>query len=285
MMPDQAAGTGPRPAATPRSARSAAMTRRLRQRRADARTRVRLLADAVLVQTHHASALPVVFRGGANLVSEELAASRELLLAVSEQFRILRLDLLSLSATVVDLRNELALVRTAQVATLGAADGGCPVPVPDGGACNGGLVGAVGIGTPGMEVDLSPAVEVAQPVVTVVQPQPSDVQLAEGSRSGAKDSRMETDDGGSQPLPSIVQLGQSLLGSDSGCDGGLWEGGTASGASGGPGGLFTMSSGGVGGLSEVGAVSRDSGGPVRRYTLSADEVAAMRAARHAKKAP
>ena len=147
------------------------MTRRLRQKRADARTRVRLLADAVLVQTHHASALPVVFRGGANLVSEELAASRELLLAVSEQFRILRLDLLSLSATVVDLRNELALVRTAQVATL---------------------------------------------------PQPSDVRLAEGSRSGAEDSRMETDDGGSQPLPSIVQLGQSLIGSVSGFDGGLW---------------------------------------------------------------
>ena len=89
-MPDQAAETGPRSAATPGAGRSAAMTRRLRQRRADARTRVRLLADAVLMQIHHASALPKVYLGGANQLTEELAAARELLLTVTEHGTSLR---------------------------------------------------------------------------------------------------------------------------------------------------------------------------------------------------
>ena len=89
--------TSTAPAAPP-IARSAAMERRLRQRRADARIRVKILSDCQLLAVHHASGLPGV------AVSDPL----------SEMASLRRL-LASLSLQLVELREEVKALRDGQV--------------------------------------------------------------------------------------------------------------------------------------------------------------------------
>ena len=86
--------TSTAPAAPP-IARSAAMERRLRQRRADARIRVKILSDCQLLAVHHASGLPGV------AVSDplsEMASLRRLLASLSQQLVELREEVKALRA-------------------------------------------------------------------------------------------------------------------------------------------------------------------------------------------
>ena len=81
--------------AAPTIARSAAMERRLRQRRADARIRVKILSDCQLLAVHHASGLPGV------AVSDplsEMASLRRLLASLSQQLVELREEVKALRA-------------------------------------------------------------------------------------------------------------------------------------------------------------------------------------------
>ena len=69
------------------------MTRRLRQRRAEARLRVRLAADAVLLAAHHASDAPAAFRLAGDTLALEVRQLRALVSALGEQVVALQVQL------------------------------------------------------------------------------------------------------------------------------------------------------------------------------------------------
>ena len=86
----------PSPAASPPSGRSPALERRLRQRRADARVRLRLLSDCGLLAGHHASQPP---RAVSSATPEgEVAALRVLIGALALQLVELRSEVAALRA-------------------------------------------------------------------------------------------------------------------------------------------------------------------------------------------
>ena len=102
----------PSPAASPPSGRSPALERRLRQRRADARVRLRLLSDCGLLAGHHASQPPRAASSATPV--GEVAALRVLLGALALQL--------------VEVRSEVAALRAASAPAEAAT---APAPVDE----------------------------------------------------------------------------------------------------------------------------------------------------------